>query len=756
MSDAARSSAPRGGRRGGRGGGRGRGRGRGGPAADCAPPVADSPVEQGAPAPQRGGRGGRGRGRGGGAAAGPQRGRGGGRRPGAQVIEKEASQKRKPEENMDELKEDDSVDVSEGVGVPEEESDEIELSRPQKTQLTEEIVKKLNNDAYECMICYDVISRKAQTWSCTRCFVIFHLACMSKWIKESYSEENGGTWRCPACQMVRKRSQIPKQYRCFCGKHVKPEQDRHVTPHACSETCGKKRGKGCPHPCVLVCHPGPCPPCNVPGKTRKCCCGRTEYQLLCGEFEKERRVCESTCRKLLNCKTHTCKQVCHRGDCAPCEKVESQTCFCGKLTEDRPCGSGVWVATELAKKFNCRQICGKLLSCGHHTCQEHCHQGPCPDCPRMPSAVTKCYCGKTSVDNLARGSCADPLPSCNQACDKLLDCKVHRCEESCHEGHCKPCSNSLKRPCLCGRNMITISCKDYLKMKEELEEKQGREVIPELQCNHVCKDMLACGSHRCGRTCCPGQGLDEQMRPYHRCNRVCGRSLTCGNHTCGNLCHLGYCPPCSVMLLNGISCACGASRINRPVPCGTKPPPCQKSCGKARECGHACFYKCHPGECPPCVVLTSKLCLGGHTELKSMPCSTPRIGCGRPCGKMRKCNVHACRRLCHDGDCDQKNEESTCDQVCLLKRNECNHSCKDRCHAPFPCPQVRCKDSVTIKCKCGRLSKKVECGLGGSVADMLSNPPPSLQTLPCDDICEVQQRNKALAEALQIPQLRQK
>lgn len=40
-----------------------------------------------------------------------------------------------------------------------------------------------------------------------------------------------------------------------------------------------------------------------------------------------------------------------------------------------------------------QQICGVLLSCGHHTCEKVCHTGPCGNCPR--SGKRMCPCKKT-------------------------------------------------------------------------------------------------------------------------------------------------------------------------------------------------------------------------------------------------------------------------------------------------------------------------------------------------------------------------
>ena len=83
--------------------------------------------------------------------------------------------------------------------------------------------------------------------------------------KIARTEDQGG-WRCPGCQFVRKAA--PREYKCFCDKLVDPTYERgRETPHSCGEICEKplkitQPSEGvCIHKCVILCHPGPCPPC---------------------------------------------------------------------------------------------------------------------------------------------------------------------------------------------------------------------------------------------------------------------------------------------------------------------------------------------------------------------------------------------------------------------------------------------------------------------------------------------------------------
>lgn len=60
-------------------------------------------------------------------------------------------------------------------------------------------------------------------------------------------------------------SQIPQHYTCFCKKELNPANHLWLVPHSCGELCGKplKSQHGlCSHRCMILCHPGPCPPCS--------------------------------------------------------------------------------------------------------------------------------------------------------------------------------------------------------------------------------------------------------------------------------------------------------------------------------------------------------------------------------------------------------------------------------------------------------------------------------------------------------------
>ena len=169
---------------------------------------------------------------------------------------------------------------------------------------------------------------------------------------------------------------------------------------------------------------------------RTCPCGRTSQHGRCGTTP----ICENICDRLLNCKSHRCKQRCHVGNCDPCKIQIQQKCGCQNPTE-KTADCDVGVETY----FSCGNPCGKQLKCGNHVCGKTCHapNEDCQSCERSPEIVKTCPCGKKMLEIDARKTCTDPIPSCGQVCEKSMICG-HSCQNSCHEGECQKCPLSTK------------------------------------------------------------------------------------------------------------------------------------------------------------------------------------------------------------------------------------------------------------------------------------------------------------------------
>ncbi|XP_022090827.1 transcriptional repressor NF-X1-like [Acanthaster planci] len=632
---------------------------------------------------------------------------------------------------------------------------------------TGSMIEQLTEGSYECTVCCETVRCDSPIWSCQECYTVFHLRCIKKWAKSpAAATEDSDGWQCPMCRNI--TLPIPYAYKCFCSKMRDPPFHPGEMPHSCGEVCRRKRAKtNCVHPCSILCHPGPCPPCPANIK-QSCLCKRTSQTVRCGTAQVIR--CQSECGRKLNCGTHTCEVVCHEGSCEPCQVELKQECYCGKDSRVVLCSldDDGNLLKEGRARYPCKAICDRMLPCGNHTCKRLCHPAPCDPCPLTPDLVTHCPCGQTKLmelapDGGARKTCLDPVPTCKNTCGKPLKCggdNVHTCKETCHEGDCPACPLTSTVRCRCGHRMIDVLCRDLV---QSYDASTG---LVSMLCDRKCPKKKDCGKHKCNTKCC--------VAKEHHCNLICGRMLNCGLHRCEEMCHPGNCVRCLNASFEEYTCHCGATVMMPPIRCGTKPPECDQLCARQHDCDHPVRHTCHNEDvCPPCAELTSKMCMGNHEMRYNIPCHIKDISCGHPCGKKLPCRMHTCKMICHKVICED------CKQPCLVPRPECGHPCSAPCHMGTPCPPSQCKTRFVIRCACGNRSETVQCLQGGDDARLteafqrlatstlagqgsqsgqdvdisqlmaLRNSKTQRQ-LECNQKCAILSRNKRLADALQI------
>ncbi len=83
------------------------------------------------------------------------------------------------------------------------------------------------------------------------------------------------------------------------------------------------------------------------------------------------------------------------------------------------------------------------------------------------------------------------------------------------------------------------------------------------------------------------------------------------------------------------------------------PHSCGLNCDKL-ICSHLkCTLPCHPGPHVQCDVITDLSCFCEKIT-KSVTCQSglKEFSCGTVCGKTLSCELHACKQLCHEEDCD--------------------------------------------------------------------------------------------------------
>ncbi|CAI2348037.1 unnamed protein product [Caenorhabditis sp. 36 PRJEB53466] len=619
--------------------------------------------------------------------------------------------------------------------------------------LRERLIYQLQNNKYECPICYNKIFARQGVWSCKTCYQIFHIStgCITDWAKSSRDKEGANTWRCPTCQT--ENETMPYNYNCFCGRQRNPTFRVGETPHSCGDTCGRSRKFGCPHPCTELCHPGPCVECQL-YTTRTCSCGKIRKSVRCGTGDEVK--CDQSCGKLLSCGIHNCEKVCHTGDCGDCTVVAEQECFCGREHREVPCHQGI------SEKYVCGTECDKMSLCGVHKCTKKCHENECGECEKGVNKIRTCPCGRHTLQSLGvvRTKCTDKVPTCDAVCDKWLSCGPpgdnHRCQMKCHEGSCPPCALDTFVVCRCGSSKGKIPCDEYL----EAIQNTG-----EYLCTKRCGKKKSCGKHKCQETCC--------IQDEHFCLQMCNKRLSCGIHTCENVCHNGVCRPCLNASFDEQYCHCGSSVRYPPIPCGARLPVCTHPCARPHSCNHTVTHKCHGEQgCPPCTQLTDKTCYGGHTVRKNIPCHIESVSCGVVCQKRLRCGVHVCQRSCHGDECEKEGEK--CTKKCEVIRELCEHACALPCHEDSPCEPSPCKAAVRATCECGRIRKEIPCCESEKMIQMRiekeeekrkeegesstfvegtlkrSHSFSQLNCLKCDEECKKVERNRKVAEALEV------
>ncbi|XP_065567112.1 uncharacterized protein LOC136031445 [Artemia franciscana] len=137
---------------------------------------------------------------------------------------------------------------------------------------------------------------------------------------------------------------------------------------------------------------------------------------------------------------------------------------------------------------------------------------------------------------------------CQETCDKLKDCKIHRCDLPCEFPHYShKCSEEVMRKLSCGHE-INVSCgqtttTERCNAKTKTTFKCGHEGVGKcgqastMNCGGRIKTKLACG-HSTVYTCNGGKT---------NCHERCPKKLACG-HGCPNLCSDPCIPPAQCQL----------------------------------------------------------------------------------------------------------------------------------------------------------------------------------------------------------------
>ena len=196
---------------------------------------------------------------------------------------------------------------------------------------TTDLITILHQNKLECVICNESITPRHSIWSCSKCYTIIHLSCITEWIKQQTGEPHQQPsnskksqtrliFKCPHCKKEYETTEYPK-YDCYCKKYYSALQkgnkhiDTELIPHGCGLYCNHAVCKHIQR-CPLPCHPGPHVQCPIIEEIN-CYCGKSSKKVPCTADMEESFSCGNICNKKLNCgkPDHTCKAICHKGSC---------------------------------------------------------------------------------------------------------------------------------------------------------------------------------------------------------------------------------------------------------------------------------------------------------------------------------------------------------------------------------------------------------------------------------------------------------
>mmetsp|Transcript_7174 Transcript_7174/g.31701 ORF Transcript_7174/g.31701 Transcript_7174/m.31701 type:complete len:783 (+) Transcript_7174:156-2504(+) len=276
---------------------------------------------------------------------------------------------------------------------------------------------------------------------------------------------------------------------CFCGKALAQLPCAFVSTEsssgggfACQNICEEELTCG-NHRCEKGCHAPPCDKCVLSPQVRDyCACGKTR---LSAAEKMSRRDCLSPvpscgqpCGKPLACLAgHSCEQICgHTAECGPCQKTVDVLCACGDKVFSLKCSLDEESARISAR---CKVVCSDKLNCRKHNCSEIC-------CPGRKRKAKESAASKKLWASMRGAEFSNH--QCNDQCEKLLNCGLHRCDLDCgHRGDCPTCGYLIREPisCFCGASVTPPPARCGVKPPE---------------CDRPCTKRRFC-PHPCPYTC---------------------------------------------------------------------------------------------------------------------------------------------------------------------------------------------------------------------------------------------------------------
>uniref|UniRef100_A0A6A7FWG0 Transcriptional repressor NF-X1-like n=1 Tax=Hirondellea gigas TaxID=1518452 RepID=A0A6A7FWG0_9CRUS len=313
-------------------------------------------------------------------------------------------------------------------------------------------------------------------------------------------------------------------------------------------------------------------------------------------------TCGDVCSKRLRCgkpgSFHTCKSLCHEGDCPPCRLNTPVRCRCGNMDQNIRCCKLATKADEVTCERQCKKLrfcgrhrcagkccievdhvcplkCGRYLSCGNHRCSDDCHPGNCQRCQHVSWEELTCHCGAEMM--LPPVYCGSKPPPCSELCARQQSCQ-HPVSHTCHpEENCPPCIMLMEAPCF-GKHKIMRNTCCYQKA---------------MSCGEMCDKSLPCGQHKCNRVCHDGPCITAMSSAggvASSNNNAASRNSGASAKSSTNAASSSSCGNNNASSTGAASARSGGSSAHLQ---------CPQNCTRPRQvCGHPCSSPCHAGDCP--------------------------------------------------------------------------------------------------------------------------------------------------------------
>ena len=397
----------------------------------------------------------------------------------------------------------------------------------------------------------------------------------------------------------------------------------------------------------------------------------------------------------------------------------------------------------------CCEIVEVTCKAGLHKIETECHKKKCP--PNCTEQV-----GFTHVDCGHKGT-----KSCYESPSKI------KCKTEVEYKHPKCGHRGLKR---CSDQSLP-RCKEKVKFTHVDCGHRGTkfcyEKISEVQCNHVCGEVLDNCGHPCPESCTPHAHDCEEIKclfnvefkcadcgSYNskkchqesseiQCENMVMFKYKCGRHSgnvecfrkasgfeleCTSKCDLKLKPcghPCPNYCIENHSHDSSNCRITKTVKhrCGNRlklkcyekesDVICQFDCDQILSCGHPCALKCEPEH--------------NHNEIKCDIIVNDKCpNCNRPAQRKCsqnirdiKCNNTVCIILPNCGhqkflECHQNRATyHKCDRICGVKFEQCKHKCRQLCGEVHDHKSSRnCTKVIKVLHDCGNI-QRVPCNQRG-------------------------------------------